>query len=157
MALISYGAAHKYRAELSREPPSTFKGYRELTEAEIAERRNKLAAFEASRGRQQTSRLSRALQAADSSVQAAAEEGEAADAGMAAVDEDSSSSRSSSSGSGSNEDEPPPKRRRQPLLDEEVQLLTQLFPGRDGTVKQIFSQMGDWHIGSFLRASEAEP
>ena len=132
MAAMTRQAAHRLAVELGRSPPSTFKGFRLLTPEEVEERRQRLAAYEEVRQRHRGTRLTSAVGVAAESVQAATEEGEAADAGMAAVDEDSSSSRSSSSGSGSKADEPPPKRRRQPLLDEEVQLLTQLFPGRDG-------------------------
>eukprot|EP00969_Alexandrium_andersonii_P192413 8498870-Alexandrium_andersonii.AAC.1 len=47
--------ASMIRAELSRDPPSTYKGKRPLSEADIAERRARLAAHDAARKRQQLS------------------------------------------------------------------------------------------------------
>ena len=74
---LSYCDVTKIRTELSRTPPSFFKSKKPLSESEIAERKAKLAAYEAGKKRQQTSKFGRLLSAAEEATSAAREEGEA--------------------------------------------------------------------------------
>ena len=63
---MSRPMAYKTRVELSRDPPSTYKHNYPLSEAEIAERRARLAAYDAARTRQQSSKHARAIRAVES-------------------------------------------------------------------------------------------
>ena len=74
---ISYSDATKIRTELSRTPPSFYKSKVPLSESEIAKRTAKLAAYEAGRKRQQTSKFAKLLAAAEEATSVAREEGEA--------------------------------------------------------------------------------
>ena len=74
---ISYSDATKIRTELSRTPPSFYKSKLPLSESEVTERKAKLAAYEAGKKRQQTSKFGRLLSAAEEATSVAREEGEA--------------------------------------------------------------------------------
>ena len=58
--------AYRIRVELSRDPPSTYSGQNRLSDAEIAERRARLVAYDAARTRQQSSKHARAMRAIES-------------------------------------------------------------------------------------------
>ena len=74
---ISYSHATKIRTELSRTPPSFYKSKLPLSEIEITERAAKLAAHDAGRKRQQSSKFGKLLAAAEEATSVAREEGEA--------------------------------------------------------------------------------
>ena len=72
---LSYSMATKIRTELSRDPPSHFKSKVPLCDDQVAERKAKLVAYDASKKRQQTSKFGRLLAATEDTKAAVREEG----------------------------------------------------------------------------------